>query len=171
MIYIHNCFRIKYAIIFCQMASTSNFQSEVGEFFSEIGGELPAKFGRRFSSFFCWGKSSEAFSTAKLHCKFHHQTSLRGSGLWRALQHFRRSLTMISVVRCYFSFWYSFIWFNLNQSFRESKKGGKGEVKRGKGVGEGTGPEGERGGDECREKDGRKRARNHTRKTLILVLL
>ena len=46
-----------------QNLSTSNFQSEVGEVFGEIGGELPAKFGRRFSSFFCWGKSSEAFST------------------------------------------------------------------------------------------------------------
>ena len=43
--------------------STSNFQSEVGEVFGEIGGELPVKFGRRFSSFFCWGKSSEALST------------------------------------------------------------------------------------------------------------
>ena len=43
--------------------STSDFQSEVGEVFGEIGGELPAKFGRRFSSFFCWGKSSETFST------------------------------------------------------------------------------------------------------------
>ena len=43
--------------------STSDFQSEVGEVFGEIGGELPAKFGRRFSSFFCWGKSPEAFST------------------------------------------------------------------------------------------------------------
>ena len=43
--------------------STSDFQSEVGEVFGEIGGELPAKFGRRFSSFLCWGKSSEAFST------------------------------------------------------------------------------------------------------------
>ena len=43
--------------------STSDFQSEVGGVFGEIGGELPAKFGRRFSSFFYWGKSSEAFST------------------------------------------------------------------------------------------------------------
>ena len=43
--------------------STSDFQSEVGEVFGKIGGELPAKFARRFSSFFCWGKSSEAFST------------------------------------------------------------------------------------------------------------
>ena len=43
--------------------STSDFQSEVGKVFGEIGGELPAKFGRRFSSFFCWGESSEAFST------------------------------------------------------------------------------------------------------------
>ena len=42
--------------------STSDFQSEVGEVFGEIGGELPAKFGRRFSSFVCWGNSSEAFS-------------------------------------------------------------------------------------------------------------
>ena len=46
-----------------QSLSTSDFQSEVGEVFGEIGGELPAKFRRRFSSFFCWGKSSEAFST------------------------------------------------------------------------------------------------------------
>ena len=45
--------------------NTSDFQSDVGEGFGEIGGELPAKFGRRFSSFFCWGKSSEAFSTKK----------------------------------------------------------------------------------------------------------
>ena len=43
--------------------STSAFQSEVGEVFGEISGELQAKFGRRFSSFFCWGKSPEAFST------------------------------------------------------------------------------------------------------------
>ena len=45
------------------IVSTSDSQSEVGEVFGEIGGELPAKFGRRFSSFFCWGRSSEAFST------------------------------------------------------------------------------------------------------------
>ena len=37
-----------------QTTSTSDFQSEVGEVFGEIGG---------CSSFFCWGKSSEAFST------------------------------------------------------------------------------------------------------------
>ena len=42
--------------------SASDFQSEVGEVSGEIGGELPAKFRRRFSSFFCWGESSEAFS-------------------------------------------------------------------------------------------------------------
>ena len=34
--------------------STSDFQSEVGEVFGEIGGELPAKFGIIFSSFLCW---------------------------------------------------------------------------------------------------------------------
>ena len=45
------------------MLSTSDCQSEVGEVFGDLGGELPAKFGRRFSSFFCWGKLSEAFST------------------------------------------------------------------------------------------------------------
>ena len=28
--------------------TTNDFQSEVGEVFGEIGGELPAKFGRRF---------------------------------------------------------------------------------------------------------------------------
>ena len=43
--------------------STSDFQSEVGEVLGEIGGELLAKVGKRFSSFFCWGKSSEPFST------------------------------------------------------------------------------------------------------------
>ena len=60
-----NVFGIAFAIISDWRAniSTSDFQSEVGEVFGEIGGELPAKFGRRFSSFFCWGKSSEAFST------------------------------------------------------------------------------------------------------------
>ena len=72
---------------FCKKAvdlSTSDFQSEVGEVFGEIGGELPAKFGRRFSSFFCW-ENREKHIPPKLHRKFHHQTSLRGSGLWRAL--------------------------------------------------------------------------------------
>ena len=54
-----------------QNLSTSDFQSEAGEVFGEVGGELPAKFGRRFSSFFCWGKSSEDFPP-KLHRKFHH---------------------------------------------------------------------------------------------------
>ena len=65
--------------------STSDFQSEVGEVFGEIGGELRAKFGRRFSSFFCWGNRQKHFPP-KLHRKFHHQTSLRGSGSWWALQ-------------------------------------------------------------------------------------
>ena len=60
---------------------TSDFQSEVGEVFGKIGGELPAKFGRRFLSF-CWGNRQKHFPP-KLHRKFHHQTSLRGSG-WRA---------------------------------------------------------------------------------------
>ena len=69
--------------------SISNFQSEVGEVFGEIGGELPAKFGRRFSSFFCWENRQKHFPP-KLHRKFHHQTSLRGSGLWRALKTLRR---------------------------------------------------------------------------------
>ena len=64
--------------------STSDFQSEVGEVFGEIGGELSAKFGRRFSSFFCW-ENRQKHLPPKLHRKFHHQTSLRGSGLWRAL--------------------------------------------------------------------------------------
>ena len=73
---------------------TSDFQSEVGEVFGEIGGELPAKFGRRFSSFFCRENRQKHFPP-KLHRQFHHQTSLRGSGLWRALlrmctRHWRR---------------------------------------------------------------------------------
>ena len=66
----------------CQ--GSSDFQSEVGEVFGEIGGELPAKFGRRFSSFFCWENRQKHFPP-KFHRKFHHQTSLRGSGLWWAL--------------------------------------------------------------------------------------
>ena len=61
-----------------------NFQSEVGEVFGEIGGALPAKFGGRFSSFFCWGSRQKHFPP-KLRRTFHHQTSLRGPGLWRAL--------------------------------------------------------------------------------------
>ena len=57
-------FAIRFKIIQCHYdLSASDFQSEVGEVFGKIGGELPAKFGRIFSSFFCWGKSSEAFST------------------------------------------------------------------------------------------------------------
>ena len=52
--------------------STSDFQSEVGEVFGEIGGELPAKFGRRFSSFFRWESRQKHFPP-KLHRKFHHQ--------------------------------------------------------------------------------------------------
>ena len=64
--------------------STSDFQSEVGEVFGEICGELPVKFGKRFSSFFCLENRQKHFPP-KLHRKFHHQTSLRGSGLWRAL--------------------------------------------------------------------------------------
>ena len=48
---------------FGRNVNTRDFQSEIGEVFGEIGGELPAKFGRKFSSFFCWGKSSETFST------------------------------------------------------------------------------------------------------------
>ena len=70
---------------FGAIISTSDFQSEVGEVFGEIGGELPAKFRRRFSSFFCLENRQKHFPP-KLHRKFHHQTSLRGSGLWRALQ-------------------------------------------------------------------------------------
>ena len=70
--------------------STSDFQSEVGEVFGEIGGELPAKFGTRFLSFFCWENCQKHFPP-KLHRKFHHQTSLRGSGLWRGLEIVRES--------------------------------------------------------------------------------
>ena len=68
--------------------STSDFQSEVGEVFGEIAGELLAKFGRRFSSSFCPGSNRQIQKhfPPKLHRKFHHQTSLRGSGLWRALK-------------------------------------------------------------------------------------
>ena len=69
-------------------SSTGDFQSKVGEVFGDIGGELPAKFGRRFSRFVC-GENRQKHFPPKLHRKFHHQTSLRGSGLWRAL-HFSR---------------------------------------------------------------------------------
>ena len=74
-----------YPLISRGIISTSDFQSEVGEVFGEIGCELPAKFGRRFSSFFCWEDCQKHFPP-KLHRKFHHQTSLRGSGLQRALE-------------------------------------------------------------------------------------
>ena len=74
----------KKTLAFNAVESTIDFQSEVGKVFGEIGGELLAKFGRSFASFFCWGKSSEKIPP-KLHRKLHHQTSLRGSGLWRAL--------------------------------------------------------------------------------------
>ena len=57
-----------------KIVSTSDFQSEVGEVFGEIGGELPAKFGGRFSSFVCWGivrsifhQNSNANFTIRLH--------------------------------------------------------------------------------------------------------
>ena len=75
--------------------STSDFQSEVGEVFGEIGGELPAKFGRRFSSFFCRENRQKHFPP-KFHREFHHQTSLRGSGLWRAL-HFGSFVEVVSL--------------------------------------------------------------------------
>ena len=38
------------------IVNTGDFQSEIGKVFGEIRGELLAKFGRRFSSFFCWTK-------------------------------------------------------------------------------------------------------------------
>ena len=76
-----------------QKLSTSDFQSEVGEVFGEIGGELPAKFGRRFSSFFCGGNRQQHFPP-KLHRKFQHQTSLQGSGLWRALKSVHSALNI-----------------------------------------------------------------------------
>ena len=53
--------------------STSDFQSEV---FGEIDGELPAKFGRRFSSFFCWENCQKHFhqnSTANFTIKLHYE--------------------------------------------------------------------------------------------------
>ena len=61
------------------IASTCDLQSEVGKVFGEIGGELPAKFGRRFSSFFCWENRQKRFPKfpPKLHRKFHHQTPLQ----------------------------------------------------------------------------------------------
>ena len=67
-----------------QIVSTSDFQSEVGEVFGEIGGELPAKSGDFRASFA--GENRQKHFPPKLHRKFHHQTSLRGSGLWRVLK-------------------------------------------------------------------------------------
>ena len=84
----------------CDTPGKSDSQSEVGEVFGEIGGELPAKFGRRFSSFFCWENRQKHFPP-KLHRKFHHQTSLRGSGLWRSLdtpgKQTRKSFAILSL--------------------------------------------------------------------------
>ena len=59
-IFLHSC-KCRCYIRF--IISTSDFQSEVGKVFGKIGGELLAKFKTSFSSFFCRGKSSEAFST------------------------------------------------------------------------------------------------------------
>ena len=63
--------------------STSNFESEVGE----VSAKLVANFRRSLEEIFdllCWGNRQKHFPP-KLHRDFHHQTSLRGSGLWRAL--------------------------------------------------------------------------------------
>ena len=67
---------------FLVILSTSDFQSEVGEVLGEIGGELLAKLDFRASFA---GENRQKHFPAKLHRKFHHQTSLRGSGLWQAL--------------------------------------------------------------------------------------
>ena len=55
------CAKVKRGVF--TFVSTSDFQSEVGEVFGEIGGELPAKLGRRFSSFVCWGNRQKHFPT------------------------------------------------------------------------------------------------------------
>ena len=67
--------------------SASDFQGEVGEVFGEIGGELLAKFKKEkedFRASFA-GENHQKHFPPKLHRKVHHQTSLRGSGLWRTL--------------------------------------------------------------------------------------
>ena len=64
--------------------STSDLQSEVGEVLGEIGGELPAKFEGDFRASFA-GENRQKHFPPKLRRKLHRQTSLRGSGLWRAL--------------------------------------------------------------------------------------
>ena len=43
-------FLVNRAFVPFQKVGTSDFQSEVGEVFGEIGGELPAKFGKKLSS-------------------------------------------------------------------------------------------------------------------------
>ena len=47
------CFFEAFSLLSQGFLSTIDFQSEVGEVFGEIGGELQAKFGRRLSSFLC----------------------------------------------------------------------------------------------------------------------
>ena len=82
-----NCPRMKCSkLLHRKLLSTSDFQSEVGEVFGKIGGELPAKFGRRFSRAAFARENRQKHFPPKLHRKFHHQTSLRGSGLWQALE-------------------------------------------------------------------------------------
>ena len=55
---------------------SSDFQSEVGEVFGEIGGELPAKFGRRFRASFAGKIVRSIFhqnSTANFTIKLHYE--------------------------------------------------------------------------------------------------
>ena len=55
----------------------------------KFSAKLVANFRRSlegdFRASFAWENRQKHFPP-KLHRKFHHQTSLRGSGLWRALQ-------------------------------------------------------------------------------------
>ena len=78
------------------LLSTSDFQSEVGGKFSA---KLVANFRRSlegdFRASFAGGNRQKNFPP-KLHRKFHHQTSLQGSGLWWAL-HF--CLDQFSVIQ------------------------------------------------------------------------
>ena len=77
--------------------STRDYQSEVGEAFGAICGELPGEvLDGDFRASFA-GENRQKHLPPKLHSEFHHQTSLRGSGLWRALKMRKMRLTDFNV--------------------------------------------------------------------------
>ena len=75
--------RLGHLVSFLLFLSSSDFQSEVGEVFGEIGGELPAKFGRQIFELLLLGKIVRSIfhqnSTANFTAKLHYEV-LGGGG-------------------------------------------------------------------------------------------